>query len=164
MTSHRYPTRAMAADYGRAAVGIALFGTLWFFHTAPVMAYILGAFGTLFLVFAARTALRHMTRIEVSTEAIRVVGPAGAVLRWRDLDAMTLGYYSTRRDGHGGWMHLKLKGASRTVKLDSSIDGFPIITRQALFAARANHVVLSPPTLENLAVLGIASDESAANA
>lgn len=164
MTSHRYPTRAMAGDYSRAAIGIALFGCLWFFYMATVMAYIFGAFGTLFLVFAARTAFRHMTRIEVSTEGIRVVGPAGTALRWRDLDAMTLGYYSTRNDGHGGWMQLKLKGASRTVKLDSSIDGFPIITRQALFAARANRVDLSPHTLENLAVLGIASDESAANA
>ena len=48
--------------------------------------------------------------------------------------------------------------------IEFSIDGFPIITRQALFAARANRVVLSPPTLENLAVLGIASDEPAANA
>ena len=165
MTSHRYPRRAVAADYGRAAVGMALtFGPLGFSQAVSVMVYILGGLGTLFLVYGVRTALRHLTRIEISTDAMRVVGPVGTVLRWRELDAMRLGYYSTRRERQGGWMQLKLRGANRTVKLDSSIDGFPVIARHALIAARANNVVLSEATLANLAALGVAPDEPAAGA
>ncbi len=173
MTSHHYPRRAVAADYGRAAVGMALtFGPLVFSQAVSVMVYILGGLGTLFLVYGVRTALRHLTRVEISTDAVRVVGPVGAVLRWRELDAMRLGYYSTRherqgsiqRERQGGWMQLELRGADRTVKLDSSIDGFPVIARHALIAARANNVVLSETTLANLAALGVAPDEPTAGA
>ncbi len=155
----------MAADYGRAAIGMALtFGLVGFNSGPSVMVYILGGLGTLFLAFGARTVLRHVTRVEVLAEEIRVMGPFGTVLRWRDLDAMRLGYYSTRRDRQEGWMQLKLIGAGRTVKLDSTIDDFTHIARQALAAALANNLQLSEPTLANLAALGIAVGEPTVSA
>ncbi len=164
--SYRYPLGALSADYGRAIAGAALtFGPMAYFGTSPPVVYILGGFGTLFLIFGVRTMFRHLTRIELSGHEIRVVGATRAVLRWQDLDSMTLSYYSTRRDRQGGWMQLKLKGANRALKLDSTLEGFPVIAQHALRAAQGNRLTLSRPTLANLAALGLAAevdDEGAA--
>ncbi|MFQ5957919.1 MAG: hypothetical protein ACE5LF_00975 [Alphaproteobacteria bacterium] len=158
-SSHRYPTNAIAGDYGRAALGMALtLGPLAFVNPASIVVYLLGGLGTLFLVFGLRTVLRHTARVEVSAEEIRVKGPVPAVLRWQDLDAMTLSYYSTRRDRGEGWMQLKLKSAGRTLKFDSSISDFATIARHAVVAARANGVALNDRTLANTTALGIAVD------
>ena len=160
MDSHRYPLRVVGADYGRAAAGLAItLGPIAVFGMTPPVVYILGGFGTLFAVFGVRTMLRHLTRIEVSADEIRVTAPVQAILYWRDLDSMTLSYYSTRRDRQGGWMQLKLGGANRALKLDSTIEGFPAIARQALCAAQDNRVTLSRPTLANLAALGLAIED-----
>ena len=164
-TSHRYPGRALAGDYARAAIGIVFgFGPLAFSEAAPVMVYILVAIGTLFLVFGVRTVLRHMTRVEVSADGIRLQGPAGTAIRWWDLEAMTLRYYSTQRDRKGGWMQLELTGAGRTLKLVSSIEDFPVIVHHAAGAARVNGVALDESTRANLDALEISVDESVANA
>ncbi len=164
-SSHRYPSHAMAADYGRAAAGMALtYGPLAAFAVAPAMVYVLGGLGTLFAAFGVRTAVRHMTRVEVSAEAIRVQRPAGVVLAWRDLEALSLSYYSTRRDRERGWMQLKLKGPRGSVKLDSSIEGFDEITRRAAATARAKRLELNEATRDNLAALAIVPDEPPARA
>ncbi len=160
VSSHRYPRNAIIGDYGRAALGMALtLGPLAFVNAASVVVYVLGGLGTLFLVFALRTAFRHMVRVAVSNDEIRVEGPKSAVLRWQDLDGMTLNYYSTRRDREKGWMQLMLKAAGRTLKFDSSISDFEAIARCAVKAARANGVSLNERTLANATALGIAVDK-----
>ena len=159
---HRYPTGTVLADYGRAVAGMALtLGPLAVFNVVPVMVYILGALGALFLVFGLRTVLRHLTRVEVSSEEIRVEGPAGGAIRWRRLDAMSLRYYATRRDKTGGWMQLKIKGEGRAVTLDSTLVGFDDIVRRALRAAEDNGVELESRTLANLPGLGVGPIEGA---
>lgn len=162
MTSrHRYPVQTLAADYGRAALGLALTGgPLVLVEPAPVMVYILGGLGTLFFLYGVQTALRHATQVKLSEEEIRAEGLRPVVLRWRDLKGMSLAYYSTRRDRSQGWTQLRLKGDERTLKFDSTIEGFPAIAERAYRAARGNRVALTTRTLENLAALGIGdSDE-----
>lgn len=157
--SHRYPARAMGADYVRAFSGAAItLGPIAIFGVAPPVVYILGGIGTLFVVFGVRTFVRHLTRFTVSAREIRVVGPVRAALRWQDLESMTLSYYSTKRDRRGGWMQLKLKGASSALKLDSTVEDFPVIARYAFRAAQENHLALSQATLANLAALGLAAN------
>ena len=161
---HRYPTNEVVADYGRALVGLSLtLGPLTVFNVLPVMVYILGGLGALFLAFGFRTLLRHLTRVEVSAEEIRMEGFAGGAVRWRELDGMALRFYATRRDKREGWMQLKLKGDCGTLTLDSSLDGFNGIVQQALRSACANGVPLEARTLANLPGLGIAApgDEAA---
>ncbi len=162
LSIHRYPTGSVLADYGSALVGMALtLGPLAAFNVIPVVVYILGALGALFLAFGFRTLLRHLTRVEVSSERIRIEGPAGGAFRWRQLDAMSLRYYATRRDKMGGWMQLKIKGDGRAVTLDSTLVGFNDIVRRALRAAEDNGVALASGTLANLPSLGIGPFEGA---
>src|SRR5260370_39944629 len=72
----------------------------------------LGGFAALFAVFGIRTALRHCMFIEVTEAALQSSGLLQASISWSKLDRMKLSYYSTRRDGRGGGMQLKL-GAGR---------------------------------------------------
>ncbi len=91
-------------------------------------------------------------------------GPVGRGLRWQRLDELTLKYYTTQRDKHGGWMQLKLNGDGCVLTIDSSIDGFSDIAGQALAAARARQLPMSADTRANLAALGLAPDDPAERA
>lgn len=153
---HRYPRGAVIADYVRALAGMAItLVPLAVLNVGSVMVYILAGLGALFLLFGFRTVLRHLTHVEVSAGGIRIAGPAGRAIRWRDLDDMSLRYYTTRRDKLDGWMLLKMRGKGSVVTLDSSLDGFDDIVRRALQSAHANGIAFEPGTLANLSAMGI---------
>ena len=162
MSQHRYPFGALAADYARAAFGLAVTaGPLVLADVVPVVVYILVALASLFALYGLRTMLHHLSSVEISDQAIEVAGPAGGLLRWRDLNAMTLRYYSTKKDRQGGWMQLKLSGSGRRLRLDSTIGDFSQIVGRALSAARLNSVALDDSTAINLTALGLNAAEPA---
>ena len=155
-TIYRYPRGTVIADGLRALIGMAItLGPLAVLKIGAVMVYILAGLGALFLLFGFRTALRHLTHVEVSAGGIRIAGPIGRAIRWRDLDVMSLRFYTTRRDKLDGWILLKIKGKGSVISLDSSLDGFDDIVHRALAAARDNGVTLEPGTLSNLPAMGI---------
>ena len=152
----RYPRGAVIADYIRALAGMVMtLGPLAILNVGSVMVYILAGLGALFFFFGFRTILRHLTRVELSAEGIRIAGPLGRAIRWRDLDSLALRYYTTRRGKLDGWMLLKIKGKGSVIALDSAIDGFDDIVIRALDAARDNGVALEESTLTNLPAMGI---------
>jgi hypothetical protein len=118
------------------------------------MMAVLGALAALFAAHGVRTWVRSATRIEVGDEGIAVRGPRKAMVRWDGLEQMRLTYYSTRRDGSKGWMQMKLKGAETTLRIDSTLDGFPALVRRAAAEAAKRGVELPPATQANLAALG----------
>jgi len=157
---HRYPLSALAADYARAAAGVAFTaGPLLAVETASGVAYVLGGLAILFAAFGARTALRHASPMALSPEGLWIGGLRPRTLPWAELSAMTLRFYSTHRDRRHGWMNLKLKAGRRVLTIDSTIEGFPEITAAALAAARANGLTLGDRTLANLAAMGLAGPE-----
>ena len=163
ITIHRYPLSAVIADYLRALAGMVLtFGPLAVFNVGSVMVYILAGVGALFLLFWFRTVLHHLTRVEVSAGEIRIAGPVGRAISWRDLDGMSLRYYTTRRDKLDGWMLLKMKGKGSVVTCDSSLDGFDDIVARARDVAHANGIALETGTLANLSAMGIDASSTGA--
>jgi hypothetical protein len=52
-------------------------------------------------------------------------------------------------------MELKLRSGRRTLRVDSRLDGFTEVVRQAAAAASDACLHLDTPTVSNLAVLGI---------
>ena len=155
-SSHAYSTAAMAGDYLRAAAGLLPSGVLLVaVPVGTVTAVILGGFAVLFGVFAARTALRHGTRIEMTPQGIRAVGPWPHAIFWSELDRLRLAYYSTRRDRKSGWMQLELGAGRARLRMDSRIDGFEIVVRRAALAATARGLPISDSTAANLEALGI---------
>jgi len=156
MTAYRYDTAMLRADYLRAGAGLVLTaGPLLFVPAHPVVFWLLLAAALLFAVFLARTLLRQMSSIEVDETGIVEHGPRGAAIRWSDLRALDLKYFSTRRDRRNGWMQLRLKGAGRSIAIESSMNGFDQVADRAAEAAFARRLAVSDTTVTNLLAIGV---------
>jgi hypothetical protein len=98
-----------------------------------------------------------LTHIELDETGIRVTGPVvglqSAAIRWADLCLLRLDYYSTRRDGEGGWMQLRLGDARRTIRIDSDLDGFAELVRAVAHAAASRDLAIDSATAANLEAL-----------
>jgi len=157
-SEHRYPRGGLLRDGLRAACGLAL--CAWpvaVTSVGPVWASILAAFALLFAVYGLRAALRSVSRICLDDVGIWSKGPFPTAIRWDELTAMKLGYYSTRREGRGGrggWMQLRLAGGGKRLRIDSSLEGFGDIVVRAARIARRNGIEMAPATEENLRSLG----------
>lgn len=153
----RYPRQTLWADYGRAVAGAVLCGApLLAVDVNRWLAVILAGGFVLFGVFFVRTAMRQKTRYMLGPDTLCADGPAGALVEWGRLDRMKLSYYSTKRDRAAGWMQLTVGSAGgRTVKVDSSLDGFFDIVERAARAAEVAGIELSLATRANLRSMGI---------
>jgi hypothetical protein len=155
----RYPITALYRDYLRAAFGLALTaGPLLLLDPVGVVAAVLGLLGLLFAWFGARTVLRHLSRVELSGNAIALRGPVSRRLAWDELERLKLAYYAPRRSRDDGWMQLTLRARNgAAIRLDSTLPGFNQVLGQASRAARANSLSLDAATHANLAALGLSA-------
>ena len=151
-----YPASAMVGDYLRAAVGLA--PTLFILATVSLgdgATAVLGGFAAIFAAIAIRTALRHGTSLEMDEIGLRTSGWRRTFIVWAELDRVKLAYYSTRRDRKSGWMQLQLGAGRARLSLDSRLDGFEQVARQAADAASERGLAVSDATAANLQALGI---------
>ncbi len=156
MTTHRYQRGAIAADYARGGLGLAVTGLpLVATPLATTITVIFGGLATLFGVYVVRTWLRASQAIELDGDGIRRTGPMAIEIPWDGLDAMEVRYFSTRRDRTGGWMELKVAGAGRKLAVESSIDDFEAVVRHCMLVAGRNELALSETTQDNLRALGL---------
>jgi hypothetical protein len=156
MTVHRYPTSVLLADYGRAGLGFALTGgPVLALDPAPLFAWSLGFLAVIFAVFAARTAVRQLTRYELSEEALVATGLWVRRLAWDQLDQVRLRFFSTKRDRKEGWMQLDLQAGGTRLRIDSTLEDFHLVAHRAVAAASARGVPLADATRGNLLGLGI---------
>ncbi|HYM31562.1 MAG TPA: hypothetical protein VEU47_09700 [Candidatus Cybelea sp.] len=161
MIRYRYSFAALAPDYARAAAGTLLTGApVLFADLASVMLWLLGGLAVLFLTFGVRTAIRQATSVEISAKRVRVDGPFGATINWEELQGLDVRYFSTKRDRTGGWMQLTLRGKGRSIRIDSTIDGFADLARRADMAAQARGVHMTASSRANLDALGYGLDAS----
>lgn len=150
-----YPARRLTGDYLRAASGLLL--TAGPAALLPVGSYgfislVVGA--ALFAALAGQTCLRQCTEVRVDEDGIET-RPLGTHIRWHDLSGVKLSYFSTRRDGRGGWMQLSLRSDGGRIRLDSSLDGFETVAALVARRAEENRVALTPASMSNLKALGI---------
>ncbi len=170
MSVHRYPWPALRGDYLRAAAGLVLTGVpLLAVPDNSVTVAVLGVLAALFALFALRTAARHSTRFELTEDGLARSGLGGGalgsgVVAWRTLETVSLAFYAIRRSRPDGWLQLKIRGPGRTLRLESTLDGFEIIAARAAAAAAANGISLGQTTRRNLSALGIAVDGDGARA
>jgi hypothetical protein len=156
MSDHRYPPAALTTDYLRSGAGFLLTGgPLLLAKPSTPMVYILGGLAILFVLFGLRTALRQMTRIEMTDTRLSATGPLGSTIHWESLEGVKLRYFSTRRDRSEGWMQLKLTSGAGSIRLDSEISDFAAIAARAAHEAEHRGLPLSEATRANLSTLGL---------
>lgn len=159
--TYRYPASALLGDYARAGFGLAItLAPLLFMDVASVMVWMFGGLFLLFLTFAGRTALRHSTMIELDAEGVAARGPLGASLRWDEVDRVKLRYFSTRKDREKGWMQLAIGSGRRTIRIDSTLNGFRDVVERTVGFTR-DRVAFDPPTAANFMALGIPVGDAA---
>jgi len=165
MTVYRYPRRALIGDYVRATAGLAVgLGVLITAPSAPAIVAVFGGITLLFLIFGLRTVQRQLVQVAITCDGIRAAGLISRSIPWRALDRLTLRYYGTRRqqrEGSGGFLQLTLRGGGASLRLESSIEGFDEIVRQAAIAAQTNGVSVDPTSAGNLLDLGVDADAPA---
>jgi hypothetical protein len=158
LTRYRYPPGPLLGDYARATAGLILTGLPpLLLPLSPWVALPLAVAAGLFVLFAARTAQRHMTVIEMDGTGIYARGPLGGSIPWEHLAQVRLNYYSTRRDRGLGWMQLRLTGtgAGETVRIESTLDGFDEIAERVAGVARGKGIGMTDTTVSNFLALGI---------
>ena len=161
-SQHFYPAGSLRGDYLRAFAGAAFCG-LPFLVTPvhAVAAVILGGLTALFAVHGMRSWLRTMETVVMDDTGLT----AGVLYRrhvtWQELDRVKLRYFSTRRDRSGGWMQLVLRSKGVRVGIDSEIEGFIEICRNARDAAHANDLGLSETTIRNFLSIGVDATDMA---
>ena len=159
MSTHLYSSAALRSDYLRAALGFALTGGLGTLAGGePIALGVLGSGALLFLAFGLRTWRRQRTAIKLDEDGISTSGGRCVTFAWRQLTAVKLRYYTTKRDRTGGWMQLSLNAGGRRLSIESTLDGFVEVVRHSTREAEANGLVLDAATRNNLVALGVAPD------
>jgi len=154
--SFRYPAAALRSAYALAVIGMLIgFGPLLLAQPALLFRWLLGAMGGLFLVYFARTVVRQLTWIAIDATGIGVQGPLGVAIRWDEMRAVRLNYYSTRPDRSGGWMEFIVQGPRRSIRVESTLDGFAELVRACTQEAKARGLALDERSRVNLQALGI---------
>ena len=156
MALYRYPKSRILADYFLGCGGAVMTGGL--LALAPSSPFVLIVFGGLtgvFLLFTIRTALRQRLRIAADADGIRVSGGSVRSLRWDEVQSVRLRYFSTRRSRKGGWMTLTLRGPRQKIVVDSYLDGFEPLVRQAASIVTSRDLPLDPTSASNFAALDV---------
>jgi hypothetical protein len=158
MAQHRYPAKSLAPDYLRVAFGLAAtLGPLLALDLARPVTAGLAGLGLLFAWFGVRTGLRQASWIELTAGDIALCGPVRRRLPWPQLRRLQLAYYAPRRARRDGWLQLTLRGADGpAIRVDSTLEGFDELLRQAVGVAARNDLRLDATTEANLAALGLA--------
>lgn len=161
MSRHHYPPSALIPDYSRAGAGLLLSGgPLLLADPSSLMVYFLAGLAALFSLYGLRTLVRQMWRLEVTENGVTAAGPFGGSVRWDELSALQLRYFSTRRDRGDGWMQLKLRGGDGSLKIESALSDFATVVARAAGEAERRGLALNESTRVNLATFGIGAGAS----
>ena len=150
-----YSFSSVRRDFIRAVVGLVLCSLPVVFGLELILAlWFLVPLIILFLIFLVRTVLRYVTTVTVTDEWIRVNSLFDITLYWSDITDFRLSYFTLWRSGEKGWMQMRLRNATNSIRMESSLVGFEEIASRAFAAAEANHVSLNLATTSNLEAFG----------
>ena len=164
-----YPSRALAGDWLRTAIGLAIgVGVLAYAAWNVWILAIFGGLAALFLYFGLRTLERQMQKIALTDEGLFVKDWRQRSIPWTGLSTMRLRFYGTRRqhrqqltgdDPSGGFLELRLDGAGSRLNFDSALPGFALLAWRAAKAVREAGRSFDPITAGNLLTLGVDPDK-----
>ncbi|HIP09837.1 MAG TPA: hypothetical protein EYG65_08920 [Rhodospirillales bacterium] len=153
-----YSFSSVGGDFVRAIVGLVLCSLPVLLGLEFILAlWLLVPLTAVFITFLVRIIIRYMTTVTVTDEWIRVNSFFDITLYWADVTDFKLSYFTLWRNGEKGWMEMRLRNATNSVKIESSLVGFEAIASRAFAAAEANHISLNSTTTSNLEAFGFNS-------
>ena len=158
MTRLYYPFARLWPDHLRAGLGLVFCLALMLFNApASVMFFILGGVSLLLACFGLATLWRQQTDILLDAAGVQRISRWGLAkprgVAWGAMRGLKLRYFSTRRDGSGGWMTMTIRGDGGMVRADSDLEGFEQLALQALAQAEQAGLVLDAVTESNARLL-----------
>ena len=103
MKKFSYPTKETNKEYVRAGLGIVLsLVPLLLLKPSSVIVSVLASIFCLFFLYGIRAIDRGQTQICVTAGGICSEGILTRAIKWEELEALKLSYFSTRRDGEKG--------------------------------------------------------------
>ena len=153
---YRYPLKNLVGDYLRAAVGVGLLITPFFYSFGAhwMITLILGGLLALFASFGVTTAVRQYSQVVGDEHGLRQIGPRPVALPWNEISNVDLRYFSTRREKGNGWLQLKVKGKGGQIKADSNLDDFDGLLSFVATAVTRHELPLSSISQENFQAAG----------
>ena len=152
----KYNPRGLLWDALKGLLGLILVGLpLIFGDPVTWLTWFLYGLVAIFLVFLGRLSIRFLTEISCDENGLYQVKPSTKAIMWDNLSLLKLRYYSTKKSGEDGWMHLQLKAGHIRINLDSQLDRFDEILHLATKAAMKKNLSMDAVTLDNLNASGI---------
>jgi hypothetical protein len=160
MTRLYYPLSSLWPDYLRAGIGLSISAGLQLFASPQsVIFMVLTGLSLLFAWLGASTLWRQQIEIELDATGIvqtsRWRSGWRRVVPWSEITAVSLRYFSTRRDRSQGWWQLTIRGHRGQVRADNGLTEFPSLVQQAIAAAARNGATMNAATRANAAQLGL---------
>ncbi|HIC59628.1 MAG TPA: hypothetical protein EYO71_06095 [Rhodospirillales bacterium] len=153
-----YSFSSVGGDFVRAIVGLVLCSLPVLLGLEFILAlWLLVPLTAVFITFLVRIIIRSLPTVPVTDEWIRVNSFFDITLYWADVTDFKLSYFTLWRNGEKGWMEMRLRNATNSVKIESSLVGFEAIASRAFAAAEANHISLNSTTTSNLEAFGFNS-------
>jgi hypothetical protein len=159
---YRYPLKNLVGDYLRAALGVGLLITPFFYSFGAhiMITLVLAALLILFGSFGISTALRQFSQVLADEHGLRQNGPRPVALPWNEVSQVDLRYFSTRREKSNGWFQVKVTGKGGQIKADSNLDDFDGLLGFLAAAVTRHDLPLSPIARENFQAAGFSVGSS----
>lgn len=157
-----YDRPSIVTDYLRSGVGLVASGApLALTKPMPWLTWVLVVTFILFLLFALRSVLRHVSRYQLDDDGFKRLSPRPLRVKWSEIEGMKLRYYATRRnrdqDQNNGWFQLQLRGNKGKIIIDSNLGNFDQVLKSTARAAGVRGLALDKVTRDNLSAMGVAT-------
>lgn len=159
MTGFKYPKKTIQKDTFRAAFGIILLTSiLLFLNLSFYFQIVFLALLLLFITYAWQGYLNSKLRISFEKDEIEINQLKHFFIKKNKIIFVKLSYFSTKRDKNhnteDGWMQLTIKTKKRSLKIESSFEGFGELITFAAQAINENSLHCSETTIHNFLSLG----------
>jgi hypothetical protein len=155
---NRYTFRALAWDYGRAVLGLAIVGMiLTSLEIGRGMFWVMASLEIAFALFLAHTlSQQFQTFAWDETGVRRTLFGRVREIAWPSLTQLEMRYWGSRRK-KDGTLNLALSDGRTRLSIDDHLPDFADIVSTAVRAAQKKALALDPITQDNLAALGHAA-------
>lgn len=157
--TYTYSKEALKKDYIRGAIGgVLTFLPLIYSTLFSTSFYVFFSLFALFFIFTIQTYVKSISTFRIEENVIYVKRLKNFQFFLNDLRYSKLKYFVLQKEKkwspEEGWMQLIIKDKEKTLKIDSSLDGFEKIVEKVADQIEKNNIKIGESTRQNFEALG----------